>query len=981
MSVLFDKWGLLQVAHVLVLVVWLGGGYALLAYAKVVMNKPNISTACSLVSLVCSPIITKEGAFHIGQFQSQAILQVMLLALCGSVVSNAVCFLVWPKSATSKLHLRKVLIRLPDAIRTDLNRTLNSFSTLLDMLTKTFLLDDITTHPEDLKKAIDSHQSSFTTLKASLSQAKYEFFDSRMAGTTRAYDQAVASMTRLAQGLTGMRAGCTLQWELIMAKEEGKLGPAAKGKEGSDTRGDQGAERQHLLDEAVVLDMFRERVGPSLRQLTCPFPLVSRSIADDGHVSVQHTSKEVLALLRTSFVQTKAGSPTRKALQHGDDLEADALPAESLLRLRSELEQSLLMFKREHSRAVKILYRSLPSQTIYGVDDLDFVDPFADFNRRTKTASGEGPNENLFRIYHFCFNYEEWAAELLHLVGVFIELRTTEELVERQSIEREKRFGTLAGIARLLRLNAGAAHHGPSTRPRIDASIRHQFARAMSNPRSKRRSIFPEIVDGALSSHLADSAGLSLVSRIKHTFWRFGWYLRQPNIRFAVKTGAGVAVLSSAAFIPSLRPIWLEWKGEWALISYMVIMAPSTGSTNFLALMRVFGTALGAAVAVGFYLSFPENPYVLPLLGALFSAPCFFVAITRPQYAPSSRFVLLTFNLTCLYCFNLREIDTHVVSIAFHRFVAVTVGVLYGLLANTYVWPFEARRELRKGLSECGMLVAVCETISAADALSRRRFFINASYLYEQIIRVYSAPPPSLAQAYSIPRSASEDADESTSLLGRQAQMELERAAEDFVAMELELQLTLIRVSGLLAATPHEPRLKGPFPVAEYQKVLSSCQTLLDLLTAVARMTHREAWFAAVRRDFVIPVNKERREMVRPSRLLAMLPSRLSLTRARRPQVGNIVLYFSILSSAVSLKSPLPAYLPPAAEARQRLVAKLQGLEVVKRRLVRGGSESLLYYAYIIVIKDVIAQLDELGRSFQQLFGIIGTGLSFFALD
>ncbi|GAA5920193.1 hypothetical protein JCM1841_006641 [Sporobolomyces salmonicolor] len=896
MSVLFDKWGLLQVAHVLVLVVWLGGGYALLAYAKVVMNKPNISTACSLVSLVCSPIITKEGAFHIGQFQSQAILQVMLLALCGSVVSNAVCFLVWPKSATSKLQ-------------TDLNRTLNSFSTLLDMLTKTFLLDDITTHPEDLKKAIDSHQSSFTTLKASLSQAKYEFFDSRMAGTTRAYDQAVASMTRLAQGLTGMRAGCTLQWELIMAKEEGKLGPAAKGKEGSDTRGDQGAERQHLLDEAVVLDMFRERVGPSLRQLT-------------------HTSKEVLALLRTSFVQTKAGSPTRKALQHGDDLEADALPAESLLRLRSELEQSLLMFKREHSRAVKILYRSLPSQTIYGVDDLDFVDPFADFNRRTKTASGEGPNENLFRIYHFCFNYEEWAAELLHLVGVFIELRTTEELVERQSIEREKRFGALAGIARLLRLNAGAAHHGPSTRPRIDASIRHQFARAMSNPRSKRRSIFPEIVDGALSSHLADSAGLSLVSRIKHTFWRFGWYLRQPNIRFAVKTGAGVAVLSSAAFIPSLRPIWLEWKGEWALISYMVIMAPSTGSTNFLALMRVFGTALGAAVAVGFYLSFPENPYVLPLLGALFSAPCFFVAITRPQYAPSSRFVLLTFNLTCLYCFNLREIDTHVVSIAFHRFVAVTVGVLYGLLANTYVWPFEARRELRKGLSE---------------------FFINASYLYEQIIRVYSAPPPSLAQAYSIPRSASEDADESTSLLGRQAQMELERAAEDFVAMELELQLTLIRVSGLLAATPHEPRLKGPFPVAEYQKVLSSCQTLLDLLTAVARMTHREAWFAAVRRDFVIPVNKERREMV-----------------------GNIVLYFSILSSAVSLKSPLPAYLPPAAEARQRLVAKLQGLEVVKRRLVRGGSESLLYYAYIIVIKDVIAQLDELGRSFQQLFGIIG---------
>ena len=55
--------------------------------------------------------------------------------------------------------------------------------------------------------------------------------------------------------------------------------------------------------------------------------------------------------------------------------------------------------------------------------------------------------------------------------------------------------------------------------------------------------------------------------------------------------------------------------------------------------------------------------------------------------------------------------------------------------------------------------------------------------------------------------------------------------------------------------------------------------------------------FQGARQDFIIPVNKERREMV-----------------------GNIMLSFSTLASAFRLKAPLPAYLPPAEEARLRLV-------------------------------------------------------------
>ncbi|BGP06177.1 hypothetical protein JCM10049v2_001996 [Rhodotorula toruloides] len=847
MTVFLDAYDLLTLGHALVLVLWIGCGYGCLAYAKVVWAKPTVSTACSLVSLVCSPIITKEGAF-LGEFQTEAIKRILLIALVGSVISNLVCFLVWPQSATTQFQ-------------TDLDRTLDSFSTLLEMLARTFLLDpDSSTTSTELKRAIDTHKSTFTTLRTSLSQAKYEVFDRRISGRTTIYDSVVAKMQHLAQGLTGMRAGCSLQFDVLRAREGG-VG-TADGEDG-------------LLDEVTVLERFKERVEPSLRQVVA-------------------SSKRVLHALKASAPATTTA----------DDLEAPTSASEDLFRLQQQLEHDLTLFRREHSKAVKILYRSLPEKTFFGGDlELSLA------QRETRGA----PNENLFRIYHFCFNLEEWAGELLALVSIFIRLRATDEAMRRELHQARAKWGRIANVASLL-AHISTDRQLDSTLTQRAEQLGRQLSRALQTPRRKHRSVFPEIIDGALSSHQVDAAELSLLGRVKLSMWHLAYHLRQPNLRFAIKTGAGAAILSAPAFVPSLRPLWLTWRGEWSLISYMVIAAPSLGQTNFLAFGRIAGTAFGAAVALAFWTAFPENAIVLPILGALFSAPCFYIAVSRPHLAATSRFVLLTFNLTCLYAFNLREIDVPIGSIAFHRSAAVIFGVAWGLIVNSYVWPFEARRELRKGLSE---------------------FFVNISHFYERIVRTYS--------------SAGVLADDAVSLGGETSPLLRSEAEDLFSTMELELQLTLIRVSGLLSATRHEPRIKGPFPVAPYRDVLAACQSMLDSLTAIVRMTRRDAWLKVVRRDFVLPVNEQRREMV-----------------------GNVILYLALLSSAVSAKTPLPPFLPPAEQARERLVAKLRDLEVVKRRLVRGGSESLLYYAYTTSMQDVIAPLDLLGAIFQRLFGIIG---------
>jgi len=130
--------------------------------------------------------------------------------------------------------------------------------------------------------------------------------------------------------------------------------------------------------------------------------------------------------------------------------------------------------------------------------------------------------------------------------------------------------------------------------------------------------------------------------------------------------------------------------------------------------------------------------------------------------------------------------------------------------------------------------------------------------------------------------------------------------------------------------------------------VLASLQSILDQLHSARCVTIGAESLASVRHDFIIPINQERREMV-----------------------GNVVLYFSILSSAFRLKTPLAPYLPPAERSRRRVVAAIRALPIVKAKQVRS-SRQLLYFAYVLTMKSVIEELDFLGETLQDAFGVIG---------
>ena len=63
---------------------------------------------------------------------------------------------------------------------------------------------------------------------------------------------------------------------------------------------------------------------------------------------------------------------------------------------------------------------------------------------------------------------------------------------------------------------------------------------------------------------------------------------------------------------------------------------------------------------------------------------------------------------------------------------------------------------------------------------------------------------------------------------------------------------------------------------------------------------------------------------------------------------------------------------PPAEEARRRLIAKVSNLPLIQQRAVRGTSAFLLYYSYALMEKALIVELEKVGSVFQYLFGVMG---------
>jgi len=62
-------------------------------------------------------------------------------------------------------------------------------------------------------------------------------------------------------------------------------------------------------------------------------------------------------------------------------------------------------------------------------------------------------------------------------------------------------------------------------------------------------------------------AGLPPWRQFQLSLWAFGSRMQDHDIKYAVKMGVAITMLTAPAFIGATRPTFMEYRGEWALIS------------------------------------------------------------------------------------------------------------------------------------------------------------------------------------------------------------------------------------------------------------------------------------------------------------------------------------------------------------------------------------------------------------------------------
>ncbi|KAF9202814.1 hypothetical protein BGZ49_007062 [Haplosporangium sp. Z 27] len=999
---------------------------------------------CTLSHILILITLTKEGAVSLVEFNLTRVLAIATSMILGVVISTVISIILWPESAHEKL-------------RQDMGKSLTSFRLLLKLLTKTFLLEKDATPfgSESVQKLIESQVKSFSALAKSLEEAQLEFSSENITKYEECV-KSLNTLAQYLNGLRsscGLQYDMLQKEE--QRKDEALRGSRSTSS-GAPRPGRQmtmGARMSSFSligslvsdqDSSASADLveFLNHVGKPMKSLalTCKITI--------EHLQNIFTSAEIGRPSRPRASQSQTRQNGYEGVEVFSDLTFDnggphIRPGPSLDKMRINLAQALEIFEAANSKALKRFYsqhHGRQSEALgrpLGLSGWMSDPSLQDFTGRPshhaaratfETTAGidasqealieKAPiGEQIFLVYFFVFNLMEFSKELSHLVSCVEDLVDGDEglplWIARNRLKWWRRaWFMITGFPTRLRKKPVVRNDfenferaEPESRPNIDPQHQAQNSASHNNvnqrnnaygtikSRRRKQRLIPKPNIHNTKNTLQTPVPSTFSQRWSTRLWKFLHIFRSFQVKYAAKAAISAILLLIPAFVDITRPYFVQYRGEWALISMLIVMVPTVGGTNIVGIYRIMGTIFGCATGVVVYLLFPAHPIMLPLCCFLFALPNFYLILSS-SYPRLGQVVLLAFNLVLIQTYNRRHDDgtvppdedddddddysgyklsssilrrvgsivvqdindpphiPMVVTLAIHRAVAVSIGVVIGVLVTSYVWPYEARVELRKGLSD---------------------LLLNISWLYNRLVSVYSANldrvniiSPSGPQQTKL--SNIQDLGRATTFQERfqtphdtsvviSTEMGIDKMNKEFMAIELSLQLQLLQLYALLSETPNEPRLKGKFPVGTYKDMLGSCQNILDRFLSMRLVITKDEWLESARRDFIIPVNKERREMV-----------------------GNVLLYFYTIASALRLKTPLPPYLPPANNARVRLIQKIRQLPVVQNKVVMtedNDERYIFYYAYALVMEDVIRELERLGRWSQDLFGVITPAAEF----
>lgn len=766
-----SMWNQVKLSYALIVVVFLGGGMGFIGWVKQRVNNPLVGVGASIASIGIITIITKDASVHSGIFTNQKIIQYLKILLMATTISTAVNLLLWPTSARTSL-------------RSNMRTASVSLGNMLSMITKGFLSGA----EEDLSglgftQASSSFRSTLITMNKNLRESKYEYY---AVGQERIYqhDKAVVRcMEKLAQSLGGLRSAADTQFQLLkeMSNTAGSrpmspmtTNPSSPplGRPGSQFKSGSKFAVLSSIDESPDERSEFDQPTP-FSEIPPPPPLppgVYRHPSDIFEIFIQRLGPSMKSLVHTL-----------SEILRDPPFGAPGSPITINEVFKHSTNEALMLFNSQRARALEEVYKAIEME-------------------RSRPENVQADYEEVAAACgHFAFSLLSLGDEMEKYLEALEDLKMV--------VEKNRRGWGFLCFWRYFMPAESIGAKDPEEQqplvPPVKALRRSAMPKGIPDNITRRRDSFSW--DAAPQA----SAVMRWMSQRLLRFFRFlarddsEWPTPHPDsngkltgtVRFGLKVGTGASIYAMFAFIPETRPIYQHWRGEWGLLSFMIVCSITVGASNTTGLSRFTGTVMGACFVVLNWWITGGEPVSLALLGWLVSFGTFYIMVDRGN-GPFGRFILLSYNVSSLYAYSLSQrvddddddeggVNPFIQQIALHRVVAVSIGILWGLVICRLIWPISARRKFKEGLS----------------------------MLYLQMGIIWKRGPLAIL--------LQSDATESYMKLGEQAAM----------------QRYATQLQTLCIAAANEYELRGPFPEEAYRRILGPTQRLLDAFHAMSLVT------------------------------------------------------------------------------------------------------------------------------------------------
>ncbi|CUM54934.1 unnamed protein product [Debaryomyces tyrocola] len=692
----------------------------LIAFMKQKINKQTFNTACSLASISVVACIVKEGSLNAADIPIERLRSTAHVVVTGCVITVAMCYLLWPVSAVDKL-------------RNNLNDSYNIMSSLLSIIPNRILNGD---------KFTNRDAEYFNALKINIAQLNSSFEESKFELKFKGREQELAIFAEivnvtisLTRNLQALRSSTEMLWKLLHEENSEQNNESH-----SSTSSLKSYENEYMrLSRSTEYLTHINTQGVSGNSTNIDYTAMNSTQLFDLFVYY-------LAPSMKSFIFTLKGVLSEIPFENKSSPNTFV----NTTNYQNSLKSALELFHDKQTKSFEKIY----AQEIFKPPS-DF---FSKADQEEVTACC-GNFSSLLRLF---------AEDLIE----FLQLA--------EDYEKSRKSSRTWHWLKFWR------HHPEINALVIDenANLEHSLNEALIN--------FQNHLGSGNISHVSRSP--RAIERWSFSLWKALKVFRRIDVQFGIRVGLGAFFLSIFAYHPLTKHTFNLWRGEWALTIYCIMMNKSLGGTTMTVKWRFIGTFLGALAAYVIWILTDGNVYALSITGFLLSIPCFYIIIYWKKNNAFGRFILLTYNLTALYSYSMTQKDAEdgneggdepiIGEIAFHRYVAVSVGILWALTMASCFLPNSARGRLKNGLAILWLRMGV---IWDSDPLD---------YVYDLSAK-------------------------GSCLIGLKDQ----KGINDL----------LTECETLLKQAPIEFRLKGSFPRITYEKLLKSTSTIID---AFQNMNH-----------------------------------------------------------------------------------------------------------------------------------------------